>query len=196
MIDIETLINKDHPLDDSYKPAHLRITDFNKHNFHNFVDPTLKPSIDERIYVYYKALQEAALKDGLILIVDSGYRSYQYQKKVYEAVKQEKGETYANQFVAPPGCSEHQSGLAIDFAYIRNHTYFDNLKETDPEAIWLMHNAYRFGFILRYPKYKENETGFSFEPWHYRFVGTNLAKYLFENNLTLEAYYLNKDKKK
>ena len=63
------------------------------------------------------------------------------------------------------------------------------IKENDKESIWMEENAYRYGFILRYPKEKENITGYAFEPWHYRYVGIPLSQYLYQNNLTLEEYY-------
>ena len=91
--------------------------------------------------------------------------------------------------MAIPGSSEHQTGLAFDVAFIRNNEYSLIALETDPEIKWLLKNAYKYGFILRYPKDKENITGYSYEPWHYRFVGIKLAKMLYKNNLTLEEYY-------
>lgn len=125
---------------------------------------------------------------GLPLIVDSGYRSYNYQQVVLNALIKEKGgEAY--KLVALPGTSEHQTGLAVDFAYYENGIYNDDVKEDDEEAIWLKNNCWKYGFILRYPKGKEHITGYKFEPWHFRFVGPKLAKKIYEENITLEEYY-------
>ena len=187
-MDVTILINKDNPISKDYIPDNLIITDNNELNFHKYVDPNLKPMVSNIIYPYFKKMQEDALKENIHIIVDSGYRSYQYQKKVYDDLVKKIGIKDTLNRVSKPGCSEHQSGLAIDVAYIRNNKYIDNIKEDDLETMWLYKNSYKYGFILRYPKDKEHITGFIYEPWHYRFVG-DLAKTLYENNITLEEYY-------
>ena len=189
-MDIKILVNKDNPISKDYVPENLIITDNNDFNFHKYVDPKLKPMVSNIIYPYFKKMQEDALKENIHIIVDSGYRSYDYQKKVYDALVDKIGYDNAISRVSKPGCSEHQTGLAIDIAYIRNNKYIDNCKEDDLEIKWLLNNSYKYGFILRYPKDKEHITGYIYEPWHYRYVG-DAAKYIYENNLTLEEY-LNK----
>ena len=93
---------------------------------------------------------------------------------------------------ARKGHSEHQTGLAVDVSDIfGEYDDFANTKEFE----WMMDNAYKYGFILRYPKYKTDITGFKYEPWHYRYIGIDMAKYLYNNNLTLEEYYLINKKK-
>ena len=134
-------------------------------------------------------MKQDALKKGINLMVGSGYRSYDYQQVIWDHYVESKGLEEAKKFVAIPGSSEHQTGLAFDVAFIRNNEYSLIALETDPEIKWLLKNAYKYGFILRYPKDKENITGYSYEPWHYRFVGIKLAKMLYKNNLTLEEYY-------
>lgn len=193
-MDFIQLVNKDNLLDPNYAPNDLIITDQNENNFHNYNDPTLKPQIKRDIFKQFQQLQQDALKEKIFIIVDSGYRSYEYQKRIYEKTVQEKGLEYAKQFVAPPGASEHQTGLAIDIAAIRNGNYSDDIQEGDKESIWMNNNSYKYGFILRYSKKKEEITGYSFEPWHYRYVGIPLANFLYQNDLTLEEYYLNKNK--
>ena len=79
----------------------------------------------------------------------------------------------------------------INFAYYENGIYNDDVKEDDKEAIWLKNNCWKYGFILRYPKGKEDITGYNFEPWHFRFVGLELAKKIYDEDLTLEEYYKN-----
>lgn len=193
-MDFTQLVNKDNLLAPNYVPNDLIITDQNENNFHNYNDPTLKPQIQRDVFKQFQQLQQDALKEKIFIIVDSGYRSYEYQKRIYEKTVQEKSLEYAKQFVAPPGASEHQTGLAIDVAAIRNGNYSDDIQEGDKESIWMKENAHRYGFILRYPKKKEEITGYSFEPWHYRYVGIPLANFIYQNDLTLEEYYLNKDK--
>ena len=189
-LDVTVLVNKEHILDKDYVPLEMYIVDENENNFHQFKDASLKPMLRSDIKEYVDKLINDAQGLGLPIIVDSGYRSYNYQQVVLDALIKEKGDE-AFKLVALPGASEHQTGLAIDFAYYENGIYNDDVKENDKEAIWLKNNAWKYGFILRYPKGKENVTGYNFEPWHFRFVGLKLAKYLFKNDLTLEEYYKN-----
>lgn len=187
-LDVTVLVNKKNMLDSSYVPLKMYVVDENEGNFHQFKDASLKPMLRSDIKEYVDKLINDAQGLGLPIIVDSGYRSYNYQQVVLDALIKEKGDE-AFKLVALPGASEHQTGLAIDFAYYENGIYNDDVKENDKEAIWLKNNAWKYGFILRYPKGKENVTGYNFEPWHFRFVGLKLAKYLFKNDLTLEEYY-------
>lgn len=189
-LDVTVLVNKKNMLDSSYVPLKMYVVDENEGNFHQFKDASLKPMLRSDIKEYVDKLINDAQGLGLPIIVDSGYRSYNYQQVVLDALIKEKGDE-ALKLVALPGASEHQTGLAIDFAYYENGIYNDDVKENDKEAIWLKNNAWKYGFILRYPKGKENVTGYNFEPWHFRFVGLKLAKYLFKNDLTLEEYYKN-----
>ena len=189
-LDVTVLVNKKNMLDSSYVPLKMYVVDENEGNFHQFKDASLKPMLRSDIKEYVDKLINDAQGLGLPIIVDSGYRSYNYQQVVLDALIKEKGDE-AFKLVALPGASEHQTGLAIDFAYYENGIYNDDVKENDKEAIWLKNNAWKYGFILRYPKGKENVTGYNFEPWHFRFVGLKLAKYLFKNDLTLEEYYKN-----
>lgn len=189
-LDVTVLVNKEHILDKDYVPLEMYIVDENENNFHQFKDASLKPMLRSDIKEYVDKLINDAQGLGLPIIVDSGYRSFKYQQVVLDALIKEKGDE-AFKLVALPGASEHQTGLAIDFAYYENGIYNDDVKENDKEAIWLKNNAWKYGFILRYPKGKEDVTGYNFEPWHFRFVGLKLAKYLFKNDLTLEEYYKN-----
>ena len=189
-LDVTVLVNKKNMLDSSYVPLKMYVVDENEGNFHQFKDASLKPMLRSDIKEYVDKLINDAQGLGLPIIVDSGYRSFKYQQVVLDALIKEKGDE-AFKLVALPGASEHQPGLAIDFAYYENGIYNDDVKENDKEAIWLKNNAWKYGFILRYPKGKENVTGYNFEPWHFRFVGLKLAKYLFKNDLTLEEYYKN-----
>ena len=88
-----------------------------------------------------------------------------------------------------PGHSEHQTGYAVDMASYRNGVFFEDLNPVEKE--WLRENAYKYGFILRYPQGKEEITGFDYEPWHYRYVGNDIAALLYNNGewLTLEEYH-------
>ncbi|MDP3487724.1 MAG: M15 family metallopeptidase [Bacillota bacterium] len=129
---------------------------------------------------------------SLDLFAISGYRSYAKQKSIFTSNANLKGEEEANKTSARPGQSEHQTGLAMD---VTSSKVGYNLVEsfgTTTEGIWLRENAHRFGFIIRYPKGKEHITGYSHEPWHLRYVGLEVAEYIYTHNLTLEEYFQDK----
>lgn len=190
-LNIDVLVNKENMLSIDYIPKNMYIVDNNENNFHNYLIDNIKPMLRVEVKPYINALISDAHKLGLPLIVDSAYRSGYYQQMILDKLISEKGNE-AYKLIALPGASEHQTGLAVDFAYYENEIYNDNVKEDDKEAIWLKENAWKYGFILRYPKGKEEITGFSFEPWHFRFVGLELAKELYVQNITLEEYYRNR----
>ena len=192
-MNIEILINKENVLDKNYIPSNLIETDQNENNFHNFVNPTLKPMICKEIYPYFLKMQEDMKRLGLNIIIDSGYRSYDYQQKIWDQNVATKGLEETKKFVAPPGGSEHQTGLAFDMAVIRNNQFIDGITEDFDEFKWMINHSYKYGFILRYPKGKESITGYNFEPWHFRFVGIRLAYIIHEFNITLEEYYEKKE---
>ena len=191
-LNVEKLINKYNLLSSNYIPNNLIILDNNENNFHNYADPNLKPMVRADILSDLLKMFEDAQRNGYYIIVDSGYRSYNYQQKILDKKIKEVGEEEAYKIVAIPGSSEHQTGLCIDIAYLYNNIYSDNVTENDEEVKWLIKNCYKYGFILRYPKGKEEITGYIYEPWHYRYVGKKLAKKLYKNNKTLEEYYKEK----
>lgn len=192
-LNIEKLVNKDNLLPNNYIPNNLIILDNNENNFHNYINPNLKPMVRADILTDLLKMFKDAQNNGYYIIVDSGYRSYSYQQEILDKKIKEVGEEKAYQIVAIPGSSEHQTGLCVDIAYLYNHIYNDNVTEKDKEVKWLIENCYKYGFILRYPKGKEEITGYIFEPWHYRYVGKRLAKILHKKNITLEEYYKEKN---
>ncbi|MBO7097903.1 MAG: M15 family metallopeptidase [Alphaproteobacteria bacterium] len=153
------------------------------------LDKTYVNRLNPQAYKAFKDMQADALKAGYEIFIDSSYRSFEYQERVFNDVALKKGLAYAQNFVAAPGASEHQTGLAIDIIFRRNAQMVENQQEDDPEIKWLFQNAHQYGFILRYPKGKEKVTGFNFEPWHFRYVGKKLATKIFTSNITLEEYY-------
>ena len=122
---------------------------------------------------------------GLNLWIQSGYRSYSRQESIYNSYVLNDGQLNADTYSARPGHSEHQTGLAFDLNSIDDSFTYTN------EGIWVNNNCYRYGFIIRYPKGKENITGYMHESWHLRYVGTELASKLYNNGdwITLEEYY-------
>ena len=126
-------------------------------------------------------------KENLNIRVISAYRSYSYQKDLYNKYVKKDGKTKADTYSARPGYSEHQTGLVIDIDNGKtNYEKFESTKEFK----WMQDNSYKYGYILRYPKNKENITGYNFESWHYRYVGKDIAKYIYENNITFDEYYI------
>ena len=190
---IDILVNKHNLLDENYTPDNLVYSDNNENNFHKYVDPNGKPCVTEETLAAFRILQQAALVSGLHIIIDSGYRSFEYQKRVWNHIVETKGLEHAKKFVAPPGASEHQTGLAVDIAVFINNKYDDNITEDNEEYKWMIENAHKYGFVLRYPKGKEKITGYNFEPWHFRYLGVDLATKLHQENITLEEFYQKKE---
>lgn len=134
-MNFEILVNKNNLLSKDYKPK-LYIVDDNKNNFHNYIDPNLKPELALEIKSYVDKLLNDAWKSGMFIIVDSGYRSYEYQEQVLKYLIEKKGDD-AYRLVAIPGSSEHQTGLAMDIAYMKNGIYSDDVKDSDKEVEWM-----------------------------------------------------------
>ncbi len=186
-MDYTILVNKENLLGEDYVPEDLIVIN---EPTGSKLDPTYKNRLNEEVYAHFKAMQAAALEEGYEIFVDSSYREYAYQKRVFDNVALEKGLDHAMKFVAPPGGSEHQTGLAFDVCATGKpciNSGFDNTAE----AKWLAANAYKYGFILRYPKGKESITGYKYESWHFRYVGKDLATKLYNggNWITLEEHF-------
>ena len=179
------LVNKENLLSKDYVPEDL----VEIHEpMGSKLDKTYINRLNREAYNAFKDMQKEALKDGYEIFVDSSYRTYEYQEKVFNDVVLKKGLEHAQRFVAPAGGSEHQTGLAIDVIFRRNGEMIEEQSENDPEIQWLFANSYKYGYILRFPKGKENKTGFNFEPWHFRYVGRKAAKKMYASDLVLEEY--------
>ena len=175
---IDVLVNKNHQLDKNYIPNDLVKLSLICANEDKFLRQEAALNFEEMCL--------EARKQGYKIIAVSSYRSYFYQEELYNYYVRTLGEKKALEASAKPGHSEHQTGLVIDIeGSIGKYSDF----ETTEEFIWMKENAYKYGFILRYPKNKKNITGFKYEPWHYRYVGKDVAKIIHENNITLEEYY-------
>lgn len=123
---------------------------------------------------------------GVHLMVNSSYRPYKEQEEVYNSFKQVSLQ-YADAYAARPGFSEHQTGLAIDITSLE-HPYVKDFKVSE-EYKWLKENCHKYGFILRYPEGKEYLTGYNTESWHFRYVGKEVAKNIYNENITFDEYY-------
>ncbi len=137
---------------------------------------------DECSAAFYE-MQAAAEADGVSLWIQSGFRSYEDQTDIYDRYVYNYGQEESDRFSARPGHSEHQTGLAIDLNDVSD-TFGDT-----PEGQWVDEHCAEYGFILRYPDGKEEQTGYQYEPWHVRYVGTEMAQAITESGLCLEEYF-------
>jgi len=139
----------------------------------------------------FEEMKAAAILDGFDLYIGSGYRSYNTQKTIYNNYVKRDGQAKADTYSARAGHSEHQSGLAIDICDRTVKACINSNYNDTASAKWLSDNAYKYGFILRYPNGKTGETGYKFESWHYRYVGKELASTLYNGGswITMEDYF-------
>ena len=173
------LVNKHRQLSNKYVPDDLvKIKD-------EYVKTDGEVEIERNVAKAFYDMAEAASKEGLELMVSSGYRSYTDQEEITNTYLELYGQNYVDNYVAKPGFSEHQTAMSLDVASKSVDTFVES-----NEYSWMMDNAYKYGFILRYPKSKEDITGYKCEAWHYRYVGKKIAKYIKENNITYDEYYV------
>lgn len=144
------------------------------------------PAADAVVRLFDAALAEA----GLRLASNSAYRSYSLQRSIYEQEVASLGRSAADSQTARPGYSEHQTGLSIDIGASSGNCSLAPCFADTPEGRWLAGNAWRFGFVLRYPAGATAVTGYTFEPWHYRYVGQGIAAEMHNGAIpTLEQYF-------
>lgn len=175
---VDMLVNKYNMVSEDFEPDDLVVIDSNYRN--DDIQMGSKVAVDAFIEMY-----RAAAREGLGLVINSGYRSYEQQQKLCDTYRSLYGENYVNKYVSFPGFSEHQTGLAFDIGSTSSNVFAES-----KEYQWMLKNAHKYGFILRFTKRVENITGFRNEPWHYRYVGKEIAKYIYENNITYEEYYV------
>ena len=175
---ITILVNKYNYLKKDYVPNNLVILD-------EYAKPGIR--LNSEAYDKFKKMaSDAYLQDELKLRIVSAYRSFEYQENLYNKYLKFESQDKVDTYSARSGYSEHQTGLAID---IDNEIIEYNKFHLTREFAWMSNNAYKYGFILRYPLGKENITGYKYEPWHYRYVGEKIANYIHENDITYEEYY-------
>ena len=143
---------------------------------------TYAPGVDPEAKAALEDMFDGAKKDGLKLFVCSGYRTYEYQKSLYNRYVERDGMEKADTYSARPGHSEHQTGLAFDLNSV------DDDFEGTPEAMWIAEHAHEYGFIVRYPKGKQEITGYKYEPWHVRYLGVEKATAVYNSGLCLEEF--------
>lgn len=182
--DIEVVVNKKRKLPDGYHPNDLVVP--NVHfSFSGIVE---KSYMRKEAADALENLFSLAQKDGIILYAVSGFRSYERQVEIYTNNVQANGQEATDKVSAQPGFSEHQTGLAMDVSSESNGFNLTESFADTKEGKWLAENAYRSGFIIRYLEGRETITGYSYEPWHIRYVG-DIAKTIYEQNTTLEEFF-------
>lgn len=178
------LVNKDRSLPSDYIPEDLVIPNVR----FPFEEDIPKRYLRKEAAEALEDLFEIADKEDIYLFGISGYRSYNRQKTLFDNKANQVGVEKANLIVAYPGQSEHQTGLTIDVSSQSAQFKLVESFEDTPEGQWLKDNAHRAGFIIRYGKDTKDITGYSYEPWHIRYVGKDIAKEIFEKNITLEEF--------
>ena len=182
---VTVVVNKGRSLPEGYEPADL----VEPNVPFSFDEPHEKRKMRKEAAEALEKLFQAAEEEGIELRAVSGYRSYERQKAVFESHVQTKGEEEARRISAEPGTSEHQTGLTIDVSSPSAGNQLVQSFGDTKEGIWLEENAPAYGFIIRYPDGQEGKTGYIYEPWHIRYVGTLLAPDIAESGLTLEEYF-------
>lgn len=176
------LVGNEYPLDEKYKP---KLTEIAQERY-----------VDSRIAEDTKRMLKEGEEAGMKFYIVSAYRSIDDQKKVFNddmQIRINAGDSYVDAYnntrksISVPNCSEHSLGLSLDIVSADYDTLDDAQADTK-EAKWLAENAYKYGFILRYPKGKEDITHITFEPWHFRYVGKDAAEKITKKNITLEEY--------
>lgn len=161
-------------------------------------------SVDERCYDDLQAMMDACREDGHSPLICSSYRTQKKQESLFQnkisrlvakGLSEDEALVEAAKVVAVPGTSEHQLGLALDIVDINHQTLDKSQEDTDVQQ-WLMAHSWEYGFILRYPNDKSDITGIIYEPWHYRYVGRDAAREIYEQGLCLEEYLGSADEKR
>lgn len=173
---IDVLVNKYHKLDENYEPSDLTIINS------KYASGTQK--LRKEAQIKFEEMASDMAKENLKIYAGSTYRSYTYQKGLYDRYVKKDGFAAAETYSARSGYSEHQLGLAVDIV----NGKWDYLSENDKEYDYLVKNSYKYGFILRYPRGSEYITGYMFEDWHFRYLGIELATKVFNSGLTYDEY--------
>lgn len=177
------LVNKEHPLDENYRPDLQKLSDYGVEVASEIAEPL-------------KDMLTAGTREGLTFWIASGYRSLERQRELLDEDIEElmrKGYSVSEAYeevvkeTMPVGCSEHATGLSVDIV-AKDYQILDEKQANTEEIKWLQKNCSRYGFILRYPEGKEDITKVSYESWHFRYVGVDAAKEIMNQGITLEEY--------
>lgn len=182
---IWVVVNKQRPLPATYTPSALRTPSVTTRLGASSPEMKLRDDAAEAT----EELVTAAKSAGINLMLVSAYRSYDSQKTVYNSYVAQDGQANADTYSARPGHSEHQTGLAADFGTTDRKCELDVCFGDTNAGKWLADNAPKYGFILRYARGNEQKVGYEYEPWHFRYVGKELAAETTQANQTLEEFF-------
>ena len=171
------LVNKHRQLDKKYRPDLIKIKS-------KYASDNKQKAVKEAVTAFIK-MYKAAKKAGYDIVINSSYRSYSEQEEICDTYRKLYGDVYIEKYVAKPGFSEHQTGLCFDVGSRKQKVF-----ALSKEYKWMQDNAYKYGFIQRFPKGYEDITGFRAEQWHYRYIGKKIAKYIHDNKITYDEYYM------
>ena len=181
---VDVVVNKNRKLPSNYRPDDLVVPNV-KFAFDGIQE---KSHLRKEAAIALEKLFALAKQEGIVLHAISGFRSEKYQQTVYRRNVETQGQVQADKVSAKPGHSEHQTGLTMDVSANSVNNTLETQFANTIEGKWLKNNAHRAGFIIRYLKGKEHITGYSYEPWHIRYVG-DIAKEIYEKGITLEEYH-------
>lgn len=179
------LVNKNNLIDNSFYSKINLITTKDIEN--------IDIKIEKETFKHYKLLKNELNKINIKIGIINCYRSFEEQNNIIKDYNKKYGKEYTEKYVAPIGHSEHHTGLAVDISIKENGKFISEIGELFllDEKFKIIHSViYKYGFILRYPKGKENITGYNYEPWHLRYVRINTANYIYKNDITLEEFLL------
>lgn len=174
------ILNKHYYSDENYKGLNLIDVD----SEYNLYNTSFK--LSKECYEAFLKMYNDAKEEGYAFKINSAYRSYETQIKIYQGWVNKDGVKLADTYSARAGFSEHQTGYAFD---VRDYPFTNDDYSKTKSFTWVSENAYKYGFIIRFPKDKEYITGYQYEPWHYRYCGIECATYIHDNNITFEEYY-------
>lgn len=176
------LVGKTNPISIDYVPSNLIVPGVATRTDKSIDEQSVRADIEQPL----KDLFGAAANASNQLMIGSGYRPASLQTLYFNSAANAYGEEAASQSIARPGQSEHQLGLAVDLTTTSRECYLEACFGDTADGKWLENNSYKFGFILRYPSDKVAVTGYQYEPWHFRYVGVDLATALHDSGLTLD----------
>lgn len=176
---LTALISKHRYINEDYEPSDLvDMSDDYANNYYR------QMQLRTEAYESFKKMVDAAREERLNFYAESGYRTFKFQKQLYNNYVNNNGYAKANLYAARAGFSEHQLGTAVDLANIYT------IDETDAEYEWIMNNGYKYGWIFRYTEEWTDLTGFAKEPWHIRYVGVDVATKMHDEKISFEEYWI------
>lgn len=178
---VMVLVNKTYGVSEDYEPTDMVDVD-------GSLSTNQGLAVKREAYEAYLAMLKDARKEGLNFSICSAYRSYEVQKSIYEQSLETNGEEYTKTMFAYPGQSEHHTGYAIDVTSASMNWGLSQDFTDYPDGAWITEHCSQYGFIIRYPKGKEDITGYVYEPWHIRYVGIDAAREITEKGITFEEY--------